>query len=155
MTNGVLTNVAQLPRSLPLPVPQSGNAPNTQTVAGARDAQLDPKLVTAAHEFEASMMAELLKPLNIPVVRMNRFDDLLGDPHLAAVGLFQRHEHPEAGPYVLMRPPVKYSATPANIRRHPPRLGQHTAEVFGELADGPGDALPPRPPPAPPATAGG
>ena len=64
MTNGVLTNVAQLPRSLPLPVPQSGNAPNTQPVAGARDAQLDPKLVTAAHEFEASMMAELLKPLN-------------------------------------------------------------------------------------------
>lgn len=29
-----------------------------------RDAKLDPKLVTAAHQFEASMMQELLKPLN-------------------------------------------------------------------------------------------
>src|SRR6202789_2730387 len=73
---------------------------------------------------------ELLKPLNIPVVRMNRFDDLVDDPHLDAVGLFERHQHPEAGPYVTLRPPVNYSATPANIRRHPHRLGQHTDEVL-------------------------
>jgi peptidoglycan hydrolase FlgJ len=32
--------------------------------AAAHDAQLDPKLVAAAHQFEASLMAELLKPLN-------------------------------------------------------------------------------------------
>jgi crotonobetainyl-CoA:carnitine CoA-transferase CaiB-like acyl-CoA transferase len=76
---------------------------------------------------------ELLKPLNIPVVPMNRLDDLLDDPHLDAVGLFERHEHPEAGTYILMRPPVNYAATPANIRRHPPRLGQHTAEVLAEV----------------------
>jgi crotonobetainyl-CoA:carnitine CoA-transferase CaiB-like acyl-CoA transferase len=75
----------------------------------------------------------LLKPLNIPVVRMNRLDTLLDDPHLDAVGLFERHEHPDAGPYVAMRPPVTYSATPANIRRHPPRLGQHTDEVLAEV----------------------
>ena len=29
-----------------------------------RYAQLDPKLVSAAHQFEASLMAELLKPLS-------------------------------------------------------------------------------------------
>ena len=76
---------------------------------------------------------ELLKPLQIPVVRMNRLDDLMDDPHLKAVGLFQRHEHPDAGPYNVMRPPVKYSRTPANIRRHPPKLGQHTDEVLAEI----------------------
>jgi hypothetical protein len=32
--------------------------------AAARDARLDPKLVSAAHEFEASLMEELLRPLN-------------------------------------------------------------------------------------------
>jgi len=74
----------------------------------------------------------LLKPLSIPVVKMNRLDDLPGDPHLDAVGLFERYAHPEAGGYLAMRPPVKYSATPANIRRHPPRLGEHTAEIFAE-----------------------
>ncbi len=77
---------------------------------------------------------ELLKPLNIPVVRMNRFDDLPDDPHLKAVGFFEHHEHPEAGGYLAMRPPVNYAKTPANIRRYPPRLGQHTDEVLGEVA---------------------
>ena len=75
----------------------------------------------------------LLKPLQIPVVRMNRLDDLQTDPHLAAVGLFERYEHPEAGAYINLRPPVKYAATPANIRRHPPRLGEHTEEILAEL----------------------
>jgi crotonobetainyl-CoA:carnitine CoA-transferase CaiB-like acyl-CoA transferase len=77
----------------------------------------------------------LLKPLSIPVVKMNRLDDLPGDPHLDAVGLFERYAHPEAGGYLAMRPPVKYSATPANIRRHPPRLGEHTAEIFAEAEE--------------------
>jgi crotonobetainyl-CoA:carnitine CoA-transferase CaiB-like acyl-CoA transferase len=78
---------------------------------------------------------ELLKPLNIPVVKMNRLDDLFDDPHLKAVGLFQRETHPDAGPYVMLKPPVNYSKTPANIRRHPPRLGQHTDEVLAEVED--------------------
>ena len=75
----------------------------------------------------------LLKPLSIPVVRMNRLDDLPTDPHLSAVGFFQRMEHPDAGPYFAMRPPVKFSASPAAIRRQAPRFGEHTAEVLGEI----------------------
>jgi crotonobetainyl-CoA:carnitine CoA-transferase CaiB-like acyl-CoA transferase len=60
---------------------------------------------------------------------------LFDDPHLEAVGLFERRQHPEAGPYVSIRPPLKFSASPANIRRHPPRLGQHTEEVLAELEE--------------------
>ena len=78
---------------------------------------------------------ELLKPLQIPVVKMNRFEDLFDDPHLDAVGLFERMQHPEAGPYISVRPPVKYSASPANIRHYPPRLGQHTDEVLAEVEE--------------------
>ena len=75
----------------------------------------------------------LLKPLQIPAVRMNRLEDLQDDPHLREVGLFERYEHPGAGPYFSLRPPVNYSATPANVRRHPPRMGEHTAEILAEL----------------------
>ena len=78
----------------------------------------------------------LLKPLQIPVVRMNRLDDLPQDPHLDAVGLFERYHHPEAGAYLSMRSPVTFSATPANIRRHAPRLGEHTDEILAECEDG-------------------
>jgi len=76
----------------------------------------------------------LLKPLQIPVVKMNRMDDLMTDPHLEAVGFFERYEHPEAGAYFGIKPPITYSATPANVRRHPPRMGEHTDEVLAELA---------------------
>jgi crotonobetainyl-CoA:carnitine CoA-transferase CaiB-like acyl-CoA transferase len=77
----------------------------------------------------------LLKPLQIPVVKMNTLDDLLTDPHLDAVSFFQRYEHPEAGAYLGIKPPIKYSATPANVRRHPPRMGEHTAEILDEVAE--------------------
>jgi crotonobetainyl-CoA:carnitine CoA-transferase CaiB-like acyl-CoA transferase len=78
----------------------------------------------------------LLKPLQIPVTRTNRLNELPDDPHLKAVGFFQRYEHPEAGTYVGMKPPLAFSATPANVRRHPPRMGEHTQELLRELGLG-------------------
>ncbi|MGB5092645.1 MAG: CoA transferase [Parvibaculum sp.] len=75
---------------------------------------------------------DLLKPLNMPVVKMNRLDDLQDDPHLKAVDFFVRYEHPEVGGYFALKPPVRFSQSPSNIRRHPPRLGEQTAEVLRE-----------------------
>ena len=74
----------------------------------------------------------LLKPLHIPVTKTNRLDDLMDDPHLAATGFFQRYQHPDAGAYHGMAPPLRFSKTPANVRRHPPRLGEHTTELAPE-----------------------
>lgn len=76
---------------------------------------------------------DVLKPLNIPVVKMNRLDDLPNDPHLEAVEFFQPYEHPQVGRYRSMKPPMKFSKTPANIRRHPPRLGEHTDALIEEI----------------------
>ena len=82
---------------------------------------------------------DLLKPLSIPVVRTNRLDDLESDPHLKAVGFFETYDHPACGTYRQIKPPVKFTGSPATIHRHPPRLGEHTDEVlaeFGLLAEG-------------------
>ena len=78
---------------------------------------------------------DLLKPLSIPVTRTNRLDQLMDDEHLKAVDLFERYEHPEAGAYHALRPPLKFAKTPANIRRHPPKMGEHTDELLAELAE--------------------
>ena len=51
-----------------------------------------------------------------------------------AVDFFQTYEHPTMGGYRQMKPPVKFAKTPSNIRRHPPELGQHTAEMLAEIA---------------------
>ena len=76
---------------------------------------------------------DLLKPLSIPIVKTARLDDLPSDPHLTAVDFFQTFDVPELGPYRAMKPPVKFTGSPSNIRRHPPRLGANTAEVWAEL----------------------
>jgi len=47
------------PSLIPTPAANHASGP-----AAARYADLDPKLVVAAHQFEASLMAELLKPLS-------------------------------------------------------------------------------------------
>ena len=76
---------------------------------------------------------DILKPLSIPVVKTNTLEDLDDDPHLKAVGFFETYDHPDLGAYRLMKPPVRFSKTPANIRGHAPRLGEHTDEIVAEL----------------------
>jgi crotonobetainyl-CoA:carnitine CoA-transferase CaiB-like acyl-CoA transferase len=76
---------------------------------------------------------DLLKPLSIPVVKTARLDDLPQDEHLKAVGFFQQYRHPHAGLYNAIKPPVKFTGSPSNIRHHPPRLGENTDEVKAEM----------------------
>lgn len=58
----------------------------------------------------------------IPIMRANTLDEVLDDPHLKAVGFFQLREHPSEGTWRAMKPPVKFSKTPAAIRSDPPPL---------------------------------
>jgi crotonobetainyl-CoA:carnitine CoA-transferase CaiB-like acyl-CoA transferase len=42
-------------------------------------------------------------------------------------------EHPAAGTYKQIPPPVRFSATPASVRRHAPTIGQDNREVLIEV----------------------
>jgi formyl-CoA transferase len=55
-----------------------------------------------------------------------------GDPHAAARGMVQQVEHPVAGTVRILGSPMKLRDTPVTIRRPPPLLGEHTAEVLAE-----------------------
>jgi crotonobetainyl-CoA:carnitine CoA-transferase CaiB-like acyl-CoA transferase len=65
---------------------------------------------------------------NIPIMRANTLEEVLEDPHLEAVDFFQKREHSTEGTWRAMKPPVKFSKTPASIRRDPPRSGQNNDE---------------------------
>jgi crotonobetainyl-CoA:carnitine CoA-transferase CaiB-like acyl-CoA transferase len=64
----------------------------------------------------------------IPIMRANTLDEVMVDPHLDAVDFFVEREHPTEGTWRAMKPPVKFSKTPASIRRDPPRPGQNNDE---------------------------
>ncbi|MDP6343217.1 MAG: CoA transferase [Alphaproteobacteria bacterium] len=69
----------------------------------------------------------------IPSMPIVDIAELMDDPHLKAVGMFERHPHPTEGETVLVRPPVKYAKTPGGITSHAPRFGEHGGEVLREL----------------------
>jgi len=74
-----------------------------------------------------------LNQADIPCMPMHDVDSLLQDPHLRAVGMLQKVEHPTEGPMHEIGVPVSFSGTPAlPIQKPAPQLGQHSAEVLRE-----------------------
>ena len=69
----------------------------------------------------------------IPFAPVSTMGDLVASPHLRARGFFVTVEHPAAGPVTMPGAPYKLSATPWQLRRPAPCLGQHTAEVLAEV----------------------
>lgn len=76
----------------------------------------------------------LLSERNVPCMRVRHLDEVMDDPHLVQTNFFQRRQHPSEGEYIALRHPVRFSETPASIRRDAPRLGEHTAEILDEIA---------------------
>ena len=68
----------------------------------------------------------------VPLIVVNSLEDLAKDPHLLETGFWQFVDHPTEGRLRMPSFPVNYSATPASIHRHAPRLGEHTVEVLRE-----------------------
>jgi crotonobetainyl-CoA:carnitine CoA-transferase CaiB-like acyl-CoA transferase len=75
---------------------------------------------------------KLLVAADLPHGPANRLEDLLVDEYLHEAGFFHRAEHPTEGEMTTLGIPVAYDGSPATIRRLPPGLGEHTAEVLAE-----------------------
>jgi crotonobetainyl-CoA:carnitine CoA-transferase CaiB-like acyl-CoA transferase len=74
----------------------------------------------------------LLREADIPCAPLNSLADVLADEHLNAIGFFRHEEHPSEGRILSMDVAAKFGATPAEIRCHAPKLGEHTLEVLKE-----------------------
>jgi crotonobetainyl-CoA:carnitine CoA-transferase CaiB-like acyl-CoA transferase len=102
----------------------------------ARSQNYDKVYGMVAEEMKKRSTEEWLEALeraDIPVQRMNSLADILSDPHLAAIGYFDAVEHPTEGRLRSMSVPSEWSESQPGYRRHAPRLGEHTREIFSEL----------------------
>ena len=74
----------------------------------------------------------LLAEAGVPCMPISTLDDVVTDGHLADVGFWQESDHPSEGRVRLMKPPYTLSKSPADIRRTPPRFGEHTRAILAE-----------------------
>lgn len=78
----------------------------------------------------------LLRLHDIPACRVNTLEDVIADPHLNAVGFFEHLTHPTEGPYLGLRPPVRFGAGVPVTLRDAPAIGQDDVGVREELEKG-------------------
>jgi crotonobetainyl-CoA:carnitine CoA-transferase CaiB-like acyl-CoA transferase len=77
-------------------------------------------------------LADLVRA-GLPCGRINSIPEVFSHPQANARGMTLESEHPTAGSVRLTGFPYKLSQTPAEIRRPPPLLGEHTEEVLAGL----------------------
>ena len=85
----------------------------------------------ATHTTEEWM--ELGAQHRIPIMRANTMDSVLDDPHLKAVGFFEVLPHETEGQWRSMKPPIRFSKSPASVRSNPRKPGADTEEVLGRI----------------------
>jgi crotonobetainyl-CoA:carnitine CoA-transferase CaiB-like acyl-CoA transferase len=82
---------------------------------------------------------DLLERRGVPCGPILEVEDLFTDPHLIATGGVVEIDHPQAGKIWTIGRPFAMARTPLRIGRPAPALGEHTAEVLGELGAPAGD----------------
>jgi crotonobetainyl-CoA:carnitine CoA-transferase CaiB-like acyl-CoA transferase len=75
---------------------------------------------------------QLLDENEIPSGPVHSIEGVMEDPHLKAIGFFREEMHPTEGLIVVPDVPVRFSDTPAAVRRLQPRFGEHGCEILVE-----------------------
>lgn len=95
--------------------------------------ELRPILEEAFRARDADEWLAELRRSGLPCGPINTIPEVFAHPQADARDLVAEVEHPSAGVVQLLGFPYKFSQTPAQVRRPPPMLGEHTKEVLVEL----------------------
>ena len=98
----------------------------------ARIQEIYDDMALVTQRMSSAQCLALCEALDIAATRIYNIGELPEHPHLKAVQLFERHEHPAEGAIVGVRPPTRFARTPASVRRLAPLLGEHNDELLRE-----------------------
>ncbi|WP_238120362.1 MULTISPECIES: CaiB/BaiF CoA transferase family protein [unclassified Xanthobacter] len=103
---------------------------------GARTRHINELYGMVADAMATRTTADWLAALaaaEIPAMPLHTPGSLIEDPHHAATGFLPLTEHPSEGTMRAIGIATRWAGARPKVRRHAPRLGEHSAEVLAEV----------------------
>ncbi|MFJ8259544.1 CaiB/BaiF CoA transferase family protein [Peribacillus asahii] len=94
---------------------------------------LIPIISERLSQLESKEIFDRLDAVGVPCGPIHTIDQVVNHPHVKAREMILEVEHPKVNNLKMPGFPVKLSDTPANLRKYPPLLGEHTDEILDEL----------------------
>lgn len=95
--------------------------------------ELDALLAARCKELSRNDLLQRLIDADVLAAPVNDLPDVVRDPQVRHNEMIVTTEHATLGPLDVTGVPIKLGRTPGSVRRSPPTLGQHTAEVLSDL----------------------
>jgi len=105
----------------------------THSARGAVQQELDAIISEWTRTLSVEKLEGLMEEYGIPSGKIYTAPDMLEDAHFKAREAIITTMHPTFGELKMQNVAPKLSKTPGNIRRPGPELGQHNAEIYGEV----------------------
>jgi crotonobetainyl-CoA:carnitine CoA-transferase CaiB-like acyl-CoA transferase len=98
-----------------------------------RISELRALLQEAFSAWPRAALVAALDTAGVPCGAINNVPETLADPQVIARGMLQRAPHPAGVEVDLIASPIRFTDAPLQPRTAPPLLGQHSAQILGEL----------------------
>lgn len=94
---------------------------------------MNAEIEAATSTKNAADWVEILNAAGVPAGPIYKLDEMFADPQVKKTGIAQPLDHPKLGKIEILGQPIGLSRTPAQFRKAPPELGEHTNEVLAEV----------------------
>jgi len=105
----------------------------------ANEDSLLPIVEPAVRARDAQELEQALLAAGVPCARVNNFKEVFDDPQIVARQVVHDVAHPRLGKMRAVRNPILLDHDGPDLARHAPVLGEHSAEILGDLGYAPAE----------------
>jgi len=105
----------------------------THAARGKYQVELDGLINEWTKTVPLAELEDIMNDNGVPCGLIYKAEDMLNDPHFKARDAIVDVEHPDFGMIKMQNVAPRLSDTPGAVRHVGPELGQHNAEVYGDI----------------------